>query len=76
VQFGVLGLGRRFGVAPDNGAVAIAVFAFREGRQAFEKARRDLFENFGIDHVTLQWERSDSFVQCGAACEPKKFNGG
>lgn len=40
------------------------------------QARRDLFKNFGIDHMTLQWERSDSFVQCGAACEPKKFNGG
>jgi len=40
------------------------------------QARRDLFENFGIDHMTLQWERSDSFVQCGAACEIKKFNGG
>jgi cobalt-zinc-cadmium efflux system protein len=37
------------------------------------QVRRDLFENFGIDHVTLQWERSDSFVQCGAACEPKKI---
>lgn len=36
------------------------------------QARRDLFENFGIDHMTLQWERSDSFEQCGAACEPKK----
>ncbi|MGD8970817.1 MAG: cation diffusion facilitator family transporter [Desulfobacterales bacterium] len=36
------------------------------------QARRDLFENFGIDHMTLQWERSDSFVQCGAACDPKK----
>jgi cobalt-zinc-cadmium efflux system protein len=37
------------------------------------QVRRDLFENFGIDHITLQWERSDSFVQCGAACEPKKI---
>ncbi|MGA8019186.1 MAG: cation diffusion facilitator family transporter [Desulfobacterales bacterium] len=37
------------------------------------QARHDLFENFGIDHVTLQWERSDSFVQCGAACNPKKI---
>ena len=37
------------------------------------QARRDLFENFGIEHMTLQWERSDSFVQCGAACEPKKI---
>lgn len=37
------------------------------------QVRRDLFENFGIDHMTLQWERSDSFVQCGAACEPKKI---
>jgi cobalt-zinc-cadmium efflux system protein len=37
------------------------------------RARHDLFENFGIDHMTLQWERSDSFVQCGAACEPKKI---
>ncbi|MGD2010642.1 MAG: cation diffusion facilitator family transporter [Desulfobacterales bacterium] len=41
------------------------------------QARRDLFENFGIDHMTLQWERNDSFVQCGAACETKKkINGG
>jgi cobalt-zinc-cadmium efflux system protein len=37
------------------------------------QARRGLFENFGIDHVTLQWERSDSFVQCGEACNPKKI---
>ena len=37
------------------------------------QVRRELFENFGIDHMTLQWERSDSFVQCGAACEPKKI---
>jgi cobalt-zinc-cadmium efflux system protein len=37
------------------------------------RVRRDLFENFGIDHMTLQWERSDSFVQCGAACDPKKI---
>lgn len=37
------------------------------------QVRHDLFENFGIDHMTLQWERSDSFVQCGAACEPKKI---
>lgn len=37
------------------------------------QVRRDLFENFGIDHMTLQWERSDSFVQCGAACDPKKM---
>ena len=36
------------------------------------RVRHDLLENFGIDHMTLQWERSDSFVQCGAACEPKK----
>ena len=38
-----------------------------------KQVRRDLFEKFGIDHMTLQWERSDSFVQCGAACEPKKI---
>ena len=37
------------------------------------QVRRDLFENFGIDHMTLQWERSDSFVKCGAACDPKKI---
>jgi len=37
------------------------------------QVRRDLFENFGIDHMTLQWERSDSFVQCGAACDPQKI---
>jgi cobalt-zinc-cadmium efflux system protein len=37
------------------------------------RVRHDLLENFGIDHMTLQWERSDSFVQCGAACDPKKI---
>ena len=37
------------------------------------QVRRGLFENFGIDHMTLQWERSDSFVQCGAACDPQKI---
>jgi cobalt-zinc-cadmium efflux system protein len=37
------------------------------------QASRGLFENFGIDHVTLQWERSESFVQCGAACNPRKI---
>lgn len=37
------------------------------------QVRRDLFEKFGIDHVTMQWERNDSFVQCGAACNPQKI---
>lgn len=37
------------------------------------QASRGLFENFGIDHVTLQWERSEAFVQCGAACNPRKI---
>ncbi|UCF90999.1 MAG: cation transporter [Desulfobacterales bacterium] len=35
------------------------------------QARDDLHAKFGIAHVTLQLERSDAFVQCGNACDPK-----
>ena len=41
------------------------------------EARRGLFENFGIDDVILQWERSDSnWCNAGRPATPKKFNGG
>lgn len=35
------------------------------------EARDELLERFGIEHVTLQIERSDAFIQCGNACTPK-----
>ena len=28
-----------------------------------------LNEQFGIDHITLQWERRPSLNQCGDSCE-------
>jgi cobalt-zinc-cadmium efflux system protein len=34
-----------------------------------EKASKELHDQFGIDHVTLQWERRLSENQCGDACE-------
>jgi cobalt-zinc-cadmium efflux system protein len=34
-----------------------------------EKASRELHEQFGIDHVTLQWERWQELNHCGASCE-------
>lgn len=34
-----------------------------------EKAGRELHEHFGIDHVTLQWERWQALNHCGGSCE-------
>lgn len=34
-----------------------------------EKARKELHEHFGIDHVTLQWERWQKMNHCGSSCE-------
>jgi cobalt-zinc-cadmium efflux system protein len=34
-----------------------------------EKTSRELQEQFGIDHVTLQWERWQELNHCGASCE-------
>jgi cobalt-zinc-cadmium efflux system protein len=36
-----------------------------------EKASRELYEQFGIDHVTLQWERWQELNHCGTCCEVK-----
>ena len=36
-------------------------------------ARKGLLENFGIHHVTLQFERNEDFDQCGTACDAKIF---
>jgi cobalt-zinc-cadmium efflux system protein len=36
-------------------------------------ARKGLLDNFGIHHVTLQFERNEDFDQCGAACDAKIF---
>jgi len=36
-----------------------------------EKARKELHDQFGIDHITLQWERIPSTNQCGDSCEIK-----
>ena len=36
-----------------------------------EKASRELYEQFGIDHVTLQWERWQELNHCGTSCEVK-----
>jgi cobalt-zinc-cadmium efflux system protein len=34
-----------------------------------EKASKELHGQFGIDHITLQWERHPSLNQCGDSCE-------
>ena len=34
-----------------------------------EKASKELNEQFGIDHITLQWERCPSLNQCGDSCK-------
>ena len=34
-----------------------------------EKASRELHEQFGIDHITLQWERWQELNHCGGSCE-------
>ena len=34
-----------------------------------EQASRELHEHFGIEHVTLQWERWQELNHCGASCE-------
>jgi cobalt-zinc-cadmium efflux system protein len=34
-----------------------------------EKASKELHGQFGIDHITLQWERRPSFNQCGDLCK-------
>jgi len=36
-----------------------------------EKASKELHDHFGIDHITLQWERTPSINQCGDSCEIK-----
>jgi cobalt-zinc-cadmium efflux system protein len=36
-----------------------------------EKASKELHDQFGIDHITLQWERRPSTNQCGDSCEIK-----
>jgi cobalt-zinc-cadmium efflux system protein len=36
-----------------------------------EKASKELYDQFGIDHITLQWERRPSLDQCGDSCEIK-----
>ena len=34
-----------------------------------EKASKELHEHFGIDHITLQWERWHELDHCGGSCE-------
>jgi len=34
-----------------------------------EKVSKELHDHFGIDHITLQWERRSSLDQCGDSCE-------
>ena len=36
-----------------------------------EKASKELHDQFGIDHITLQWERIPSTNQCGDSCDIK-----
>jgi len=36
-----------------------------------EKASKGLHDQYGIDHITLQWERIPSTNQCGDSCEIK-----
>jgi len=41
-----------------------------------EKARKGLHDQFGIDHITLQWERRPSLNQCGDSCKIEKIEKG
>jgi len=34
-----------------------------------EKAGKELRDRFGIDHITLQWERWQELNHCGSSCE-------
>ena len=34
-----------------------------------EQASRELHERFGIDHITIQWERRLALDHCGGSCE-------
>jgi cobalt-zinc-cadmium efflux system protein len=34
-----------------------------------EQASRELHERFGIEHITIQWERRPELDHCGGACE-------
>ena len=34
-----------------------------------EKASKELHDRFGIDHITLQWERWQELNHCGGSCE-------
>ncbi len=36
-----------------------------------ERTSKELHDQFGIDHITLQWERRPSLNQCGDSCEIK-----
>jgi cobalt-zinc-cadmium efflux system protein len=36
-----------------------------------DKASKELHDQFGIDHITLQWERQPSTNQCGDSCDIK-----
>jgi cobalt-zinc-cadmium efflux system protein len=38
-----------------------------------ERVRADFCERFGIEHVTLQVERSDGLMDCGDKCQPCKI---
>ena len=44
-----------------------------EDDEVISIARKGLLENFGIQHVTLQFERNEDFDQCGAVCDAKIF---
>jgi cobalt-zinc-cadmium efflux system protein len=34
-----------------------------------ERASKALYDRFGIEHTTLQWERRHDLVNCGVTCK-------
>jgi cobalt-zinc-cadmium efflux system protein len=43
----------------------------KDDDELIDKASKELHDQFGIDHITLQWERQPSTNQCGDSCDIK-----
>ena len=41
----------------------------RDDDTLIKQASRELHERFGIEHITIQWERRPELDHCGSACE-------
>lgn len=41
----------------------------RDDDTLIEQASRELHDRFGIEHITIQWERRPELDHCGGACE-------